>query len=49
MNVISHITEAYKAEFTKIFHQCLAAGMTTVEAREYAALELAAKNERVRA
>jgi hypothetical protein len=40
------MSDAYKTEFNKIFWQCLAQGMTTVEARQYAALEMESKNER---
>lgn len=34
------MSEAYRNRFTQIFWQCVKEGMTTVEAREYAALEL---------
>jgi hypothetical protein len=34
------MSETYRNRFTQIFWQCLNEGMTTIEAREYAALEL---------
>jgi hypothetical protein len=34
------MSEAYRNRFTQIFWQCVEEGMTTVEARQYAELEL---------
>lgn len=39
------MSERYRLDFVKIFWQCMAEGMTTVEAREYAALELKASEK----
>lgn len=34
------MSESYKQQFVKIFWECVSAGMSTVDARHYASLEL---------
>lgn len=40
--------EAYRAEYMKLWYQCMAAGYTTVDARSYAEMELAERLKKIR-